>query len=80
MGWGSYRSIQGLDRFQEAVTRDLSGAEMLDNHKFSMAIEPPRTPLRFYSELESRAHESSLGGQAAQRLERRLVAGAGLVF
>jgi len=80
LGWGSYRSIQGLDRFQESVTRDLSGAEMLDDHKLSMSIEPPRTPLRFYSELESRSHESALGGQAAQRLERRLVAGAGLVF
>jgi hypothetical protein len=80
LGWSSYRSIQGLDRFQETVTRDLSGAETLYNHKLSMAIEPPGTPLRFYSELEGRAHGSSLGGQSAQRLERRLAAGAGLVF
>ena len=36
--------------------------------------------LRFYSEVEGFSHESTLGGQAGRRLERRLAVGAGLVF
>jgi hypothetical protein len=78
--WGNYRSIQGFDRFQEEITRDPAGSELLDEHRVGLALEPPDTPLRFYSEVEGFSHESTLGGQAGRRLERRLAVGAGLVF
>jgi len=79
-GWGTYQSIQGYDRFQEEITRDLSGTEQLDDHRIGAALEPPGTPLRFYADLIGRSHESSLGGQGGRRLERRVQVGAGLVF
>lgn len=80
LGWGSYRSIQGLDRFQEDITRDLAGKEVLDEYRVALAIEPPRTLLRLHGEIEAFSHESSLGGQAGQRQEHRFVIGAGVVF
>jgi hypothetical protein len=80
LGWGSYRSIQGLDRFQETITRDPAGTEVLEENRLGLALEPPDTPLRFYSQLEGFAHESYLGGQAGRRQERRLAIGAGMVF
>lgn len=79
-GWGTYRSIQGLDRFQEEITRDLAGTEVLDNQRLGAALEPPGTPFRFYADLESLSHMSSLGGVGGRRLERRVQMGAGLVF
>jgi hypothetical protein len=79
-GWGTYRSIQGFDRFQEDITRDLAGTEILEDQRLGAALEPPGTPLRFYADLESQSHVSSLGGQGARRFERRVQIGAGLVF
>jgi hypothetical protein len=79
-GWGTYQSIQGYDRFQEDITRDLAGTEQLDDHRIGAALEPPGTPLRFYADVIGRSHESSLGGQGGRRLERRVQMGAGLVF
>ena len=80
LGWGSYRSIQGLDRFQEQITRDPAGTEVLDENRLGLALEPPDTPLRFYTQIEGFAHESYLGGQSGRRQERRLAIGAGMVF
>ena len=80
LGLGSYRSIQGYDRFQETITRDLQGSETLDEHKVGFALEPPGTPLRFYAQLEGSSHESWLGGEMRERFERRSLIGAGLVF
>jgi hypothetical protein len=80
LGWGSYRSIQGVDRFQEKITRDPVGTEVLDANRLGLALEPPETPLRFYTQIEGFAHESYLGGQSGRRQERRLAIGAGMVF
>jgi hypothetical protein len=77
---GRYQSIQGLDRFQEQITRDLSGTEELDQRRLTLALEPPGTGLRFTAGLERFRHQSRLANETAARLERRLVAGAGLVF
>jgi uncharacterized protein DUF3943 len=79
-GWGTYRSIQGYDRFQEDITRDLAGSELLEDRRLGAALEPPGTPFRFYADLESLSHMSSLGGQGARRIERRVQLGAGFVF
>jgi hypothetical protein len=80
LGLGSYRSIQGLDRFQEEITRDVAGSERLDESKIGFSLEPPGTPLRFYAQLEGTSHESWLGGQMGERFERRSLIGAGLAF
>ncbi|HVZ33092.1 MAG TPA: DUF3943 domain-containing protein, partial [Polyangiaceae bacterium] len=77
---GAYRSIEGLDREQEQITNDLPGTEKLDERRFFAALEPPGTPLRFYAGLERLLHDSKLGTDKASRLERRFVAGAGVVF
>jgi hypothetical protein len=53
---------------------------VLEENRLGLALEPPDTPLRFYSQLEGFAHESYLGGQAGRRQERRLAIGAGMVF
>jgi Domain of unknown function (DUF3943) len=79
-GWGGYRSIQGLDRFQEKITRDLAGKEVLDQRRLAFALEPPGTVLRFNGHVERLSHESWLGGETVLRLERRFAIGAGLVF
>jgi len=78
--WGRYQSIEGLDRFQEQITRDLPGSEALDERRFTLAIEPPGAPIRAYAGIERSAHASHLGGYSARRLERRFVAGMGLAF
>jgi hypothetical protein len=80
LGRGGYRSIQGIDRFQERITRDLPGKERLAEQRAGVAIEPPGTMLRFNGQFEKFSHESWLGGKNARRLERRLVVGAGLAF
>ena len=79
-GWGTYRSIQGFDRFQEDITRDPAGTEVLEDRRLSAALEPPGTPFRFYADLENLSHASSLGGLGARRVERRVQMGAGFVF
>jgi hypothetical protein len=69
-----------MDRFQEKITRDPAGTEVLDENRLGLALEPPETPLRFYAQVEGFAHESYLGGQSGRRQERRLAIGAGMVF
>jgi hypothetical protein len=80
LGFGSYRSIQGLDRFQEQITRDIPGTEVLDERRVEFALEPPGTLLRLYGELAANSHESSLGGEAGERKEQRWLLGAGVAF
>jgi hypothetical protein len=80
IGFGSYRSIQGLDRFQERITRDIPGREVLEERRVEFALEPPGTVLRMYGELVANSHQSSLGGEAGERNERRWLFGAGLAF
>jgi hypothetical protein len=53
---------------------------VLDEHRVGLALEPPGTPLRFFSALERYNHQSALAGRVARREERRLAVGAGLVF
>jgi hypothetical protein len=79
-GLGSYRSLQGLDRFQERITRDLAGAEVLVARRLEFALEPPGTLLRLYGRLDASTHESTLGGQSGERDERRSLIGAGIAF
>jgi hypothetical protein len=79
-GLGSYRSLQGLDRFQEQITRDLAGAEVLVARRLEFALEPPGTVLRLYGTLDANRHESTLGGQSGERVERRSLIGAGIAF
>jgi hypothetical protein len=78
--WGRYRSIEGLDRFQEQITRDLEGSEALDERRLMVALEPPGAPLRAYAGVERFSHVSHLGGFVGARLERRFIAGMGLAF
>jgi len=78
--WGRYRSIEGLDRFQEEITRDLEGSEAIDERRVTFALEPQGVLLRVYAGLERSSHQSQLGPEVAGRLERRFVAGGGLAF
>jgi hypothetical protein len=80
LGFGSYRSIQGLDRFQEEITRDIPGTEVLEERRVEFALEPPGTLLRLYGELAANSHESSLGGETGGREEQRWLLGAGVAF
>jgi hypothetical protein len=80
INWGRYQSIEGLDRFQEQITRDLPGTEALDERRVVVALEPPGAPLRAYAGVERSSHVSQLGGFAGARLERRFIAGMGLAF
>ncbi|MEY4549061.1 MAG: hypothetical protein RL685_5256 [Pseudomonadota bacterium] len=77
---GRYASIEGLDRFQEQITRDLEGSEHLDERKLTLAIEPPGALVRAYAGVERSSHVSELGGVRSGRLERRFVTGVGLAF
>jgi hypothetical protein len=79
-GFGTYRSIQGLDRFQEQITRDIPGTEVLEERRVEFALEPPGTLIRLYGELAANSHESSLGGETGERNERRWLLGAGVAF
>jgi hypothetical protein len=77
-GFGEYASIDGLDRFQERITRDPEGRETLSERRLELAIEPSGLPWRFYAGIERLSHESRLAATAGGRLERRLLAGVGL--
>lgn len=77
---GRYQSIEGLDRFQEQITRDLQGTEALDERRLVVALEPPSAPIRAYAGIERSSHVSHLGGFAGSRLERRFIAGIGVAF
>jgi hypothetical protein len=78
--WGRYQSIEGLDRFQEQITRDLQGTEALDERRLIVALEPPSSPIRAYAGVERSSHVSQLGGFTGARLERRFIAGMGVAF
>lgn len=78
--WGRYQSIEGLDRFQEQITRDLQGTEALDERRLVVALEPPGIPIRAYTGIERSSHVSHLGGFSGARLERRFIAGMGVTF
>ena len=78
--WGRYQSIEGVDRFQEQITRDLQGTEALEERRVLVAVEPPGTVLRAYAGVERSSHVSRLGREGAQRSERRFIAGMGLAF
>lgn len=78
--FGAYRSIEGLDRFQERISRDLTGSERLSQSGATLAIEPEGSPVRFFSSVERLSHHSRLGGDEGARLEQRLRVGCGLRF
>lgn len=78
--FGTYRSIEGLDRFQESVTRDPDGSETLHEYGVGLALEPPSSPVRVHAGLERLSHEGQLAGTPSGRLERRLYVGIGVLF
>lgn len=79
-GYGRYHSIDGLDRFQEDITRNVEGVETLEERCVSLALEPRDSIARFRIGVEHLSHASELGGVRAERLERRLAVGVGLAF
>ena len=79
-GYGRYHSIDGLDRFEEDITRDIEGTETLEDRRVSLALEPSGSIARFRLGFERLSHASELGGVRADRLERRVVVGVGLAF
>lgn len=79
-GYGIYHSIDGLDRFQEDITRNIEGTETLDDRRLTLALEPGDSIARFRVGVERLSHGSELGGVRSGRLDRRLVVGVGLAF
>lgn len=76
---GRYTSIEGLDRRQEAITRDVQGHEALADLRGQLALEPARW-WRISFGYRRSTHDSQLAAQRARRRERRWEMGAGLAF
>jgi hypothetical protein len=78
--WGHYRSIEGFDRFEELITRQVFGSESLLWGRASLALEPPGQLVRFFIANDFYRHSSTLAGIDASSDERRLTAGGGIAF
>jgi hypothetical protein len=80
VGYGAYGSLQGRDRKQEEVTRDVPGTERVFEHATWLRLRPPGAPVFVGAGLEWTERWSRLGSVEVHHRDRRLLAGGGLRF
>jgi hypothetical protein len=78
VGYGRYGTIEGADRFQEQLTRDVHGSESVLETEGRLAIQLGLVELA--AGFRERRRESALDGIIARRRDRILSLGIGLVF
>lgn len=78
VGYGSYGSIEGADRFQSRVTRDLHGTESVLEIEAHAAIH--LGPVALGAGFRERRRESTLGPVDERRRDRDIHLSAGIVF
>lgn len=77
-GYGYYGALEGLDRYQEAVTRTTRATEHLIDYGTFLALAPPSLPFALQLELSTRLHAGQTEGVEAQREEHVMGAIASL--
>jgi len=78
--YGHYESLDGAERFQEAVTRQPHGSETLVRVATYLRAEPEGSLFSGKLELRRDLHASSLGGLEEQRENTRFTTGLGVRF
>ena len=77
-GYGAYRSIDGLDRYQ--TPNDVANTEQLIELGTSLSYTPPAAPLTFRTGWQSLEHRSQMGPFAVSLRDWRFSATAALAF
>jgi hypothetical protein len=75
-----YRSVDGMDRTQEAITRDPEAHDVIFEYGTSASVRTPLLPLFLRASADWVMRDSVLGDQQLKRTDRRLAAAAGLSF
>ena len=78
--YGGHLSIQGADRYEEAVTRSSASTEEVVGYRAWLGCRPLRLPLEVRLALETWIHSGSLEGLKKSRFERFALLDLGLVF
>lgn len=78
--FGGWDSVEGLDRHQELVTRDVSTEDQVLDYRLSLVFGPPDTALRLRLGWEEIIRWSQMDGVSDVRWDRRWTAGAGAEF
>ncbi len=73
--YGSYRSIQGLDRFQDKITDDFLLKDWVVNYSFDIAYRINSTPVEVFFSLNSRDRRGKIFSLEKKGNETRLVTG-----
>jgi hypothetical protein len=76
--YGTYRSIDGLDRF--ATWLDIMNTDQIVELGGALSFSPPATPLSFRVGLETIHHNSQMGPYSASYRDRRAAASAAILF
>jgi hypothetical protein len=78
-GYGAYDSLEGIDRWQYQVTRDVPMRDTVLEYGASLGFRPSGAP-RLRLELAELRRAGTMANDSATLRERRLVANLGLVF
>jgi hypothetical protein len=78
--YGRYSSIEGLDRYEERITRNTPSVDDLIGYENWIGYQLPHLPIELRMTYESRMHRGSLAGVEVQRWERLAMADVGLTF
>ncbi len=78
--YGAYDSIEGLDREQEDVTRDVSMEDRVLDYRVALALGPPGGVLHARLGWEEIVRWSDMGAVRETRWDRRWTASLGLSF
>jgi len=76
--YGTYRSIDGLDRFTTPV--DVTNFDQIIELGASVSYSPPAAPLSLKLSWESIEHKSQMGPYSASFGDQRVAAGATILF
>jgi len=80
VGFALYRSIEGLDRKQEIVTRDPAHEDQMLEYDLTIAYGPPAGLVHLSVGVQGTLRWSHMGDATQNRRDRRLFASAGLRF
>src|SRR5262245_6375665 len=76
--YGTYRSIDGLDRYQTPL--DVSNTEQLIELGGALSYTPPAAPLSFRTGWSSLEHRSQMGRFSASLRDWRFAGSAAIAF
>lgn len=79
-GFGAWRSIDFLDRFQDEVTNNAHLSDMRARFIFGVGWKVPGTPLEFFADVEGVRRRGRLAEMSAHSFEKKAYAGLSFTF